>query len=171
MRNKRYLINAYVFIAAMIALVLGLFVLIARSDAPDEYMFFMVPTPFPEPPPTMPPKPYIEYEWSEAEIDGLASVYWAECNNDAEKLAVTKLIMNRANYGKPFASGIVGAIYQKGEFNRGRISDRNRQNAEENLNRIMNGKCFVPDSAVYMSRNGKTLILYDFDWNEVYRCG
>lgn len=143
----------------------------AAKAEPETVMFWPVPTATPAPAPTMPPRPYIVYEWSEAEIDSLASVYWAECNTDAEKLAVTKLIMNRASYGPPFKAGIVAVIYQKGEFNRGRISDRNRENARDNLNRVMNGLCTVPDSAVYMSRKGRTLVFYDISWNEVFRCG
>lgn len=161
-----------VLISALVCALVGFMVgmLVGRAE-PETVMLWPVPTATPEPVPTMPPKPFIEYEWSEAEIDGLASVYWAECNTDAEKLAVTKLILNRANYGNPFKTGIVAVIYQRGEFNRGRISDRNRENARNNLNRIMNGLCTVPDSAVYMSRNGRTLVFYDISWNEVFRCG
>ncbi len=142
------------------------------TPAPETVMFWPVPTPTPESAPILPTaelKPYVAYEWSSAEIDALASVYWAECNTDAEKLAVTQLILNRASYGPPFKSGIVGAVHQKGEFNRGRISDRNRENARANLDRCMNGLCSVPASAVYMSRSGRTLVFYDIGWNEVWR--
>lgn len=142
------------------------------APEPQSVMLWPVPTSTPTAAPALPtptPRPYVTYEWTAAEIDGLASVYWAECNTDAEKLAVTKLILNRASFGPPFKSGIVGAVYQKGEFNRGRISDRNRTNAQENLDRCMNGLCSVPDTAVYMARRGRTLVLYDFNWNEVWR--
>lgn len=158
-----------IFIVVGIIIGCSIGAIISHAEEPETVMFWIVPTPTPEPAPTMPPKPYVEYEWSEAEIDGLASVYWAECNTDAEKLAITKVILNRASFGHPFKTGIVGAIYQRGEFNRGRVSDRNRENARNNLNRIMNGLCTVPDSAVYVSRNGRTMVLYDINWKEVWR--
>ena len=141
------------------------------GTGPETVMLWPVPTSTPTLPPvllTPTPRPYVPYEWSSAEIDALASVYWAECNTDPEKLAVTQLILNRASFGAPFKSGIVGAVHQKGEFNRGRISDRNRENARANLDRCMNGLCPVPASAVYMSRSGRTLIFYDIGWNEVW---
>lgn len=144
----------------------------AAPVVPETVMLWPVPTSTPTLPPvllTPTPRPYVPYEWSSAEIDALASVYWAECNTDPEKLAVTQLILNRASFGAPFKSGIVGAIHQKGEFNRGRISDRNRENARANLDRCMNGLCPVPASAVYMSRSGRTLVFYDIGWNEVWR--
>ena len=164
--NKIVMVLISALVCALVWFMVGM--LVGHAE-PETVMMWPVPTATPEPAPTMPPKLYIEYEWSEAEIDGLASVYWAECNTDAEKLAITKVILNRASFGQPFKTGIVGTIYQRGEFNRGRISDRNRENARNNLNRIMNGLCTVPDSAVYVSRNGRTMVLYDINWKEVWR--
>ena len=55
--------------------------------------------------------PVQEYEWSDADIDALASVYWAEtgANSDKttrEKLAITQLIWNRATHGSPFPTTV-----------------------------------------------------------------
>ncbi len=143
---------------------------------PEIIVIDVLPTPTPTAPPTIEPA-CREYEWDSGTIDALASVYWAECNTDAEKLAVTKLIVNRAAAGAPFASTIEGAAMQGKEFNRGHISDRNRALARVNLNRVQTqadgeyAGVTVPRSAVYMGRDSGVLVMYDAAWTEVWRAG
>jgi len=123
------------------------------------------------------------YEWSQDDIDALASVYWAEtgANNSRtaqEKLYITQLVWNRAQHGSPFPATIAEVCKQKGEFNRGRISDRNRRIAEDNLNKVRsqaNGlyQGIDPNAelAIYMTREGGSGILtfQDVNWVTIYR--
>jgi len=136
-----------------------------------------VPTPRPTPAPT--PKPtlcYNEYEWESATIDAVASVYWAECNTAQEKLAVTALLFNRWLYGPPFGASIEEVIAQPGEFNTGHISDKNRELACINLNKVLTqyygdyAGIDVPRSAVYMDRINGELTFYDDAWAVVWEC-
>lgn len=122
-----------------------------------------------------------EYEWTDEEIDAVASIYWAETGRGdrayKEKLAITQLIYNRTQYGDPFPADIVGVCKQKGEFNRGHISDRNRELARLNLNKVKSQAegyyqgIEMWDSAIYMTREGGTGILtfQDDQWITVYR--
>ena len=140
-------------------------------------VFTVAPTPTPAPPPPAKPRQvhYTEYSWDDEVVDALASIYWAECNTDAEKLAVTQLIYNRSVYGAPFKSGILGAAMQGKEFNRGHISDRNRENAVVNLNKVLTqaegsyAGISVPASALYMRREGRVLVMLNAEWEEVWR--
>ena len=139
-----------------------------RADAPEEVYFEIMATPAPEP--VAMPWHVERHEWSAAEIDGLASVYWM-VNTDAEKKAVTCVIWNRARHGAPFASDLVGVIHQRGEFQRGKVSDRNRKKAQEYLDQCAAGIFGVPRSAVYISRRGGTMELYDDQWRLVLTVG
>lgn len=139
----------------------------------------LVPTPTPTPAVRMPAR---EYEWSEEDLRELASVYWAEtgANNartEREKQAITQLVWNRARHGDPFPGTIAEVCRQRGEFNRGHISNRNIDNARLYLNRVQTQAdgdyqgITVPRSALYMARDGEggALCLYDSSWVIVWR--
>ena len=121
--------------------------------------------------------PVTEYAWTDDEITQVAKILWAETGRGdtyQEKQCICYLILNRTRFGHPFPSDIVSVCKQKGEFNRGKSSDRNRQIARESLNRYqsqldgsLQGIDF-PMTAVYMARNGRTLCFYDYNWNKVY---
>ena len=131
----------------------------------------------------MPVQPLHEYEWDQELIDEIASIYWAEtgANNSRtaqEKLAITQLIYNRSVYGKPFPDDLLGVCKQNGEFNHGRISDRNRRIARENLNKVKSQadgfyQGIDPNltMAIYMTREGGSGILtfQDSSWVTVWR--
>ena len=122
-----------------------------------------------------------EYDWTDEEIDAVASIYWAETGRGEvahrEKLYITQLIWNRAHYGDPFPSDIVGVCKQRGEFNRGRVSDKNREIARLNLNKVRSQAegyyqgIEMWDSAIYMTREGGSGILtfQDDQWVTVWR--
>lgn len=128
-------------------------------------------------------QPLQEYEWDSDLIDVLAQIYWAETGANSprtaqEKLMITQLIWNRAHYGNPFPSDMVAVCKQKGEFNRGRISDRNRQAAKDNLNRVRSqaegywqGIDVNMTDAIYMTREGGSGVLtfQDSSWVTIYR--
>lgn len=121
--------------------------------------------------------PVTEYPWTDEEINQVAKVLWAETGKGEtyrEKQCICYLILNRTRFGSPFPSDIVGVCKQRGEFNRGKTSDRNKQIARESLNLYqsqlegsLQGIDF-PITAVYMARNGYTLTFYDYSWNKVY---
>lgn len=121
--------------------------------------------------------PVTEYAWTDDELNQVAKVLWAETGRGdtyQEKQCICYLILNRTRFGHPFPSDIVSVCKQKGEFNRGKSSDRNRQIARESLNRYqsqldgsLQGIDF-PMTAVYMARNGRVLCFYDYNWNKVY---
>ena len=124
-----------------------------------------------------------EYDWAEEDLRQLASVFWAEtgansATTNREKMAIARLVWNRAHYGAPFPSTIAEVCKQRGEFNRGHISDRNVQYAEFCLNKIRTQDeegeyqgIQVPRSALYMARDGEggPLVLYDSSWVIVWR--
>ena len=121
--------------------------------------------------------PVTHYDWTDAEIDEVAKVLWAETgkgNTYAEKEAICCLILNRTRHGEPFPADIVSVCKQRGEFNRGRVSDANRQIARECLDRYqshLDGNwqdIDFPQDAVYMARNGQTLAFYDGSWQKVH---
>jgi len=128
-------------------------------------------------------QPLREYEWDSELIDVLAQIYWAETGANGprtamEKLAITQLVWNRAHYGSPFPSDLLEVCKQKGEFNRGRISDRNRQTARDNLNKVRSqaegfwqGIDVNLTDAIYMTREGGSGILtfQDDVWVTIYR--
>ena len=136
-----------------------------RAEAPECVSFEIVATPKPEPVVMDVPVPALE--WSEAEVDGLASIFWASCNSEREKRAYATVVWNRAHHGDPFPRDLVGVIHQKGEFQRGRVSDRNRALARDCLDRCAAGACNIPASAVYIAREGGVLRLYDINWKLV----
>lgn len=121
------------------------------------------------------------YSWNSSDIDAVASVFWAETgagenNSSLEKRAIAFVIYNRYLMGDPFDNSSIKSICeQKGEFNTGRVSDRNRKNAERYLNQARsNAEGYftgidIPTNAVYMGRNSeKNLVLYDVFWNPVF---
>lgn len=122
-----------------------------------------------------------EYDWDDETIDAVASIYWAETGRGdrayREKLAITKLLWNRSQYGDPFPDNVLDVCLQRGEFNRGHISDRNRELARLNLNKVKSQAegyyqgIEMWDSAIYMTREGGTGILtfQDDQWITVYR--
>lgn len=118
-----------------------------------------------------------EYNWTDDEIKQVAKILWAETgrgNTYKEKQCICYLILNRVRYGSPFAGDIVGVCKQRGEFNRGKVSDKNLAIARESLNLYqsqldgsLQGIDF-PMTAVYMARNNGILTFYDIGWNNVY---
>lgn len=166
----------------ILALMLTLTTLPAKADEP-EIIYIEVEKQILLDPPTMKREPCQIYEWDDETIDAVASVYWAETGANGpttarEKLAITQLIWNRTQYGSPFPSTIVEVCKQKNEFNRGRVSDRNRQIARDNLNIVRSQaeghyQGIDPNltMAIYMTREGGTGILTFQDpyWVTVYR--
>lgn len=134
-------------------------------------------------PPTRQLEPAQSYDWDQETIDAVASIYWAETGANGpvtsrEKLYITQLIWNRTQYGNPFPSTIVEVCKQRGEFNMGRISDRNRQVARDNLNIVRSqaeghyqGIDPNMEMAIYMTREGGTgtLTFQDEHWVTIYR--
>ena len=123
--------------------------------------------------------PVQEYEWSDADIDALASVYWAEtgANSDKttrEKLAITQLVWNRVTHGSPFPATVCEVCKQRGEFNRGKISDRNRVIARTNLNKVRSQADGIYQGldqmdGLYMTRENGVLTFQDATWTTVYK--
>ena len=122
-----------------------------------------------------------EYEWDQETIDAVASIYWAETGKGErayrEKLAITQLIWNRSQYGPPFPDTILGVCKQRGEFNRGHVSDANRELARLNLNKVRSQAegyyqgIEMWDSAIFMTREGGSGVLtfQDDQWVTVWR--
>lgn len=122
-----------------------------------------------------------EYDWDDETIDAVASIFWAETGRGdrayKEKLAITQLIWNRTQYGDPFPGTIREVCEQRNEFNHGRISDRNRELARLNLNKVRSQAegyyqgIEMWDSCIYMTREGGTGILtfQDDQWVTCYR--
>ena len=114
-----------------------------------------------------------EYDWDDKTIDAVASIYWAETGRGAtaakEKLYITQLIWNRSRYGYPFPDNVYDVCMQRGEFNRGKVSDRNRELARINLNKVRSQSegyyqgLDMWSSAIYMFREGGTGILTFLD--------
>ena len=125
--------------------------------------------------------PLQEYDWDDKTIDAVASIYWAETGRGAtankEKLYITQLIWNRARYGSPFPDNVYDVCMQRGEFNRGKISDKNRELARVNLNKVRSQSegyyqgLEMWSSAIYMTREGGSGVLtfQDDQWVTVYR--
>lgn len=128
------------------------------------------------------PTPYVcqeadHFDWTDDEINQVAKVLYAETGKGscyAEKEAICCLILNRVRYGHPFADDIVGVCKQKGEFNRGKVTDRNKVIARECLDRYesqLHGnlqKILVPLDALYMGRVNGILTFYNMDKQIVY---
>ena len=129
--------------------------------------------------PKMPVQPMQTYDWDTDLIDALASIYWAETGSDAkastEKLMITQLIFNRSQHGSPFPEDLLSVCRQRNEFNKGKISDRNRTVARENLDKVQSqidgwyqGIPAAMTKALYMGRVGSTLKFYDSSWTCIY---
>ena len=134
-------------------------------------------------PPRMPIQPAWRYDWPDDLIDELASIYWAETGANGprtaqEKLYITQCIWNRAHYGNPFPGDLKEVCRQKGEWNHGRISDRNREAARANLDKVRSqaegryqGIDPNAEMAIYMTREGGSGVLtfQDDQWVTVIR--
>ncbi|MEG1523977.1 MAG: hypothetical protein RR475_03000 [Clostridia bacterium] len=170
-----------------IALVL-IFLLFPLAAARAEEIVVIDVAPMPSPSPALPapatPEPtpgkklvYMEKDWTQEEIDAAASVYWADCNSAAEKQAVTVVFFNRLRHGAPFADNLEDVIKQKGEFNHGRISDKNRNMAEYCLNKAwtqyngFDAGLNIPDTALYVGRENGVMVLKDGEFQPVYTVG
>lgn len=118
------------------------------------------------------------YDWTDEELKQVAKVLWAETGrNDRsyhEKQCICYLILNRVRYGSPFAEDIVGVCKQRGEFNRGKVSDNNKRIAQESLDAYQSQlegnlqNIDFPYNAVYMGRINGILTFYDINKNKVY---
>lgn len=148
----------------------------APTPTPEVIFFEAIPTPTPEPPQRG--VHYNEHEISAEAIDEMASIFWADCNTDEEKLCFAAVAVNRLVYGDPFGDTLEGVLSAKGEFNHGHISDKNREKAKRFLNmaltQYVDGEyagLLIPSIAVYIGRDKETrkLVLYDIDFTEVYR--
>ena len=134
-------------------------------------------------PPKMKVEPAWQYDWPDELIDELASIYWAETGANGprtarEKLMITQLVWNRSQYGPPFPSDLTAVCKQRGEFNHGRISNRNREAARANLDKVRSqaeGRYQGIDPnmtlATYMTREGGSGVLtfQDSSWVTIYR--
>ena len=156
--------------------------MVAKADYDDEPAeIFVIEMVEAEPikAPKYTPTPQV-YEWDQKVIDSLAEIFWAETGRgktaETEKLLITQLIFNRLRYGAPFADTLLGVMEQRGEFNHGKISDKNRDKARDYLNLCQSQYdgyfqgLALPGSAIYMGRNsGGELIFYDSNWTAVYK--
>ena len=152
----------------------------ATALAEDPQVFVIEPVGYEPPKPVrVAVMPVQEYEWSDADIDALASVYWAEtgANSDKttrEKLAITQLVWNRVTHGSPFPGSVAEVCKQRGEFNRGKISDRNRAIARANLNKVRSQAEGIYQGldqmdGLYMTRENGVLTFQDSTWTTVYK--
>ena len=176
---KAHLIRA---LAVSAALAIGMTTLPAKAEE-VQIIYVEVEKQVIADPPKMPIQPAWKYDWPDELIDQLASIYWAETGANGpttfrEKLAITQLIWNRAEYGSPFPSDLTEVCKQKNEFNHGKVSDRNREQARANLDMVRSqaeGRYQGIDPnltmAIYMTREGGTGILtfQDSQWVTVYR--
>ena len=149
------------------------------ADEPEIIVIDVVPPVVTEAP-QMPIQPLQSYEWDQDVIDYIAAIYWAETGANGavastEKLMITQLIYNRSQYGSPFPSDLLSVCRQRGEFNKGRVSDRNRLQAEANLNKVKSqadgwyqGIPAEMAKALYMGRVNGVLTFYDSNWSCVY---
>ena len=163
---------------------------LADGSSDDVVVISIVETPTPSPAATPPPTPepqpcsYQEYLWTQDDIDTTAQVYWVWCNTAQEKADMTALIVNRvmcsltrSDGSRMFPDTVENVVTQSGEFgiDKARCSDKNRELAVVNLNRCMtewlmgNAGVRVPRSAIYADRVNGVLVMYDKDWNEVWR--
>lgn len=162
----------------MLALTLLLLAPVAvKAEAEPEIILIGVVAPAETPAIRYEYQPVTHYDWTDKEIDEVAKILWAETGKGctySEKEAICCLILNRVHHGDPFPEDVVSVCKQKGEFNRGRVSDANRQIARECLDRYqshLDGNwqdIDFPQDAVYMARNGQTLVFYNSDWMKVF---
>jgi len=158
----------------------------ARADGTEETPIIYIelaPTPRPEKAKHFSFTPN-HYEWDDKTLDAVASIYWANtgygADAAAQKLALTQLIWNRVQYYKENEDKYAGTIYavchQHGEFNRGKVSDKNRKLAQEYLDMVRSQAegvycgITVPRDALKLSwdTNGDMCFL-DLSNNEVWR--
>lgn len=164
-------------ILLMAALLLPLPVMAAQEP---EIILIGVVAPTPTEAPKMPVQPMQTFDWDKKLIDALASIYWAETGSNSpitsqEKLMITQLVWNRSQHGSPFPEDLLEVCRQRGEFNKGKISDRNRDTARENLNKVRSqaegyyqGIPVEMIKALYMGRANGVLTFYDADWMKVF---
>lgn len=135
-------------------------------------------TPTPPPPVDNREIHYNEHNISQKAIDELASIFWADCNNDEEKMCVAAVAVNRLIHGKPFGDNIEDILAATSEWNHGHISDRNREKAVRYLNKALTqfadgeyAGLKIPSGAVYISRDDSSnkLVFYNILMQEVYR--
>jgi hypothetical protein len=160
----------------------------ARADESEETPIIYIelaPTPKPEKAKHFTFSPN-HYDWDAKTLDAVASIYWANTGYGSEaavqKLALTQLIWNRVQYYKVHEDKYAGTIYevcrQKGEFNRGKVSDKNRKLAQEYLDMVRSQDegiycgITVPRDALKMAWDEATKEMYflDLSNNEVWRC-
>ena len=123
-------------------------------------------------------QPVTEYDWTDEELKQVAKVLWAETGKGVktltEKQCICYLILNRVRFGDPFPSDIVSVCRQRGEFNRGKFSQKNADIARDALNAYQSQldgnlqNIRFPVSAVYMARKNGVLTFYDWCWNVVW---
>ena len=119
-----------------------------------------------------------KHDWTDEELKQVAKVLWAETGRGVrsyqEKQCICYLILNRVRYGHPFAEDIVSVCKQKGEFNRGKVSDNNKRIAQESLDAYQSQlegnlqNITFPTTAVYMGRIDGILTFYDINRIKVY---
>lgn len=145
----------------------------------------LAPTPTPEKAKKYSFTPY-HYDWDQKTIDDVASIYWGETGYGSvaakQKLALTQLVWNRMvyyqTYGDRFAGTISDVIRQRGEFNRGKVSDKNRKLAVEYLDMVRSQAeghycgITIPADAYKRAWDDQTREMYftDLSGNEVWRC-
>lgn len=132
----------------------------------------------PTPPPPVLERHYIEHDISQEAIDEMASIFWADCNTDEEKMCFAAVAVNRWLHGVPFGNTLEDVLSAKGEFNHGHISDRNREKAKRYLNMALTqyvddlyAGIKVPRGAVYVSRDDSSnkLVFRNINWQEIFR--
>lgn len=170
-------LSRYAVIKTAALLLLLLAPVAVKAEAEPEIILIGVVAPAETPAIRYEYQPVTHYDWTDKEIDEVAKILWAETGKGctySEKEAICCLILNRVHHGDPFPEDVVSVCKQKGEFNRGRVSDANRQIARECLDRYqshLDGNwqdINFPQDAVYMARNGQTLVFYNSDWQKVY---
>ena len=166
----------------VIALLMALTPLAVRAEEP-QIIYVEIEKQVLADPPRMPIQPAWKYDWPDELIDQLASIYWAETGANSpitaqEKLMITQLIWNRSQYGNPFPSDLTEVCKQKNEFNHGKISDRNREAARINLDKVRSqaegryqGIPVAMLTPIYMTREGGSGVLtfQDDIWVTCYR--
>lgn len=165
--------------ALLLAAALLLPVPVLAAQEPEIILIGVV-APTPTEAPKMPVQPMQTYVWDQKLIDTLASIYWAETGSNSpitsqEKLMITQLIWNRSQHGSPFPEDLLEVCRQRNEFNRGKISDRNRETARSNLDKVRSqaegyyqGIPVEMTKALYMGRTNGVLTFYDDSWNCIY---
>lgn len=165
--------------ALLLAAALLLPVPVLAAQEPEIILIGVV-APTPTEAPKMPIQPLQEFDWDAKLIDAVASIYWAETGANGpitsqEKLMITQLIWNRSQHGSPFPEDLLEVCKQRNEFNRGKVSDRNRETARTNLNKVRSqaegayqGIPVEMTKALYMARNDGVLVFFDGSWNCVY---